>query len=170
MNEEKTHWKKKYNYDYLGDYSLPDGKDIVLTIKSTRNVDVKDDNGRESSCFVCDFQENYDWVKPMILNRTNCRTIGDLYCPWIEDWPGLKIQIGIEKGVRAFGKVVDALRVRKIKPRTTKPDLKPNTENWNHAVTYMKTSGANISKVKGKYNLTKVNETKLKKEAGIEVS
>mgnify|MGYP000112125353 CR=1 FL=1 len=27
-----THWKTQFNYDYLGAYSLPDGKDIILEI------------------------------------------------------------------------------------------------------------------------------------------
>lgn len=31
-----THWKTQFNYDYLGAYSLPDGKDIILTIRETK--------------------------------------------------------------------------------------------------------------------------------------
>ena len=31
-----THWKTQFNYDYLGAYSLPDGKDIILTIREKR--------------------------------------------------------------------------------------------------------------------------------------
>lgn len=34
--EHLTHWKNQFNYDYLGVYSLPDGKDIILTIKETK--------------------------------------------------------------------------------------------------------------------------------------
>ena len=30
----QTHWKSMTNPNYLGVYSLPDGRDIILTIKS----------------------------------------------------------------------------------------------------------------------------------------
>lgn len=33
----KTHWKKLTNPNYLGAYSIDDGKDIVLTIKNVAN-------------------------------------------------------------------------------------------------------------------------------------
>ena len=35
-----THWKTQFNYDYLGAYSLPDGKDIILTIRETKKEQV----------------------------------------------------------------------------------------------------------------------------------
>jgi hypothetical protein len=109
----KTHWKKEFNYDYMGSYSLPDGKDLILTIKETKREQVIGTNGKKEDCFVCYFKES---EKPMILNRTNCKTISKVYgSPYIEDWPGLRIQIGIDK-VNAFGETVDALRVRAIKP------------------------------------------------------
>ena len=41
--EHLTHWKNQFNYDYLGAYSLPDGKDIILTLKETKG----DGNGRK---------------------------------------------------------------------------------------------------------------------------
>lgn len=109
----KTHWKKEFNYEYMGSYSLPDGKDVVLTIKETKKEIVIGTNGKKEECFVCYFKES---DKPMILNRTNCKTIERVHkTPYIEDWPGIVVQIGIDK-VNAFGEVVDALRIRNIKP------------------------------------------------------
>lgn len=109
-----THWKKQYNYEYMGSYSLPDGKDVVLTIKTTRKEKVTGNNGKKEECFVCYFNES---DKPMILNRTNCKTITKvLNTPFIEEWEGKKIQIGIDS-VSAFGESVDALRVRNVKPQ-----------------------------------------------------
>lgn len=53
----------------------------------------------------------------MILNSTNAKQIQKLLnTPYIEKWIGHKIQIGIEK-VRAFGDIVEALRVRKFLPK-----------------------------------------------------
>ena len=74
--EHLTHWKNQFNYDYLGAYSLSDGKDIVLTIKETKKEMVTGANGQKSECFVAYFHEN---VKPMILNKTNCKAIEKMY-------------------------------------------------------------------------------------------
>jgi len=112
----KTHWKKEFNYDYMGSYSLPNGKDVILTIKETKKEKVTGQNGKKEDCFVCYFEESN---KPMILNRTNCKTIEKVYrSPFIEDWPGLRVQIGIDT-VSAFGESVEALRIRNIKPAST---------------------------------------------------
>lgn len=110
-----THWKKLTNPNYLGAYSIEDGRDLILTIKSVGNEMVVGEGGKKEECTVCHFIENQ---KPMILNATNMKMIAKLYkSPYIEDWAGKKIQIGIEK-VKAFGEVVDALRVRKLVPST----------------------------------------------------
>jgi hypothetical protein len=113
METEKHHWKKQFNYDYMGSYSLPDGKDVILTIKETRKEKVTGPGGKKEDCFVCYFVES---DKPMILNRTNCKTIEKVFkAPFIEDWPGLRIQLGIDT-VSAFGESVEALRIRNVKP------------------------------------------------------
>ncbi len=114
----KTHWKKEFNYDYMGSYSLPDGKDVILTIKQTKKEQVTGSNGKKEECFVCYFHES---DKPMILNRTNCKTISKVAgSAFIEDWPGVRVQIGIDT-VSAFGESVEALRIRNIKPQPAKP-------------------------------------------------
>ena len=111
----KTHWKKLSNPNYLGAYSIEDGKDLILTIKTVRQETVIGADGKKDDCMVCYFA---DADKPMILNSTNAKTIQKLLkTPYIEEWAGCKIQIGVEK-VRAFGDVVEALRVRKTLPKT----------------------------------------------------
>ena len=110
----QTHWKKLTNPDYLGAYSIEDGKDLVLTIKKVVQEAVTGADGKKEDCIVCYWMENQ---KPMILNVTNCKMIAKLAnSPYIEQWAGIKVQIGVEK-VKAFGDVVDALRVRKTKPK-----------------------------------------------------
>lgn len=109
-----THWKKLTNPNYLGAYALDNGQDIVLTIKKVQEETVVGTDGKKENCVVCHFSEN---VKPMILNSTNMKMITKLYkTPYIEEWSGKKIQIGIEK-VKAFGDITEALRVRKIIPK-----------------------------------------------------
>lgn len=53
-----THWKTQFNYDYLGAYSLPDGKDIILTIRETKREQVVGASGKKEECFVAYFFEN----------------------------------------------------------------------------------------------------------------
>lgn len=110
----KTNWKKLVNPDYLGAYSLDDGNgkymDILATIKFVKTEDVISPEGKHESCAVAHFCEN---LKPMILNVTNMKMLEKLTkSKYIEDWADRKIQIGVEK-VRAFGDVVDALRIKK---------------------------------------------------------
>ncbi len=110
----QTHWKKLTNPNYLGAYSLEDGKDIVLTIKMVRQEPVVGADGKKEDCIVCHWQEN---EKPMILNVTNCKAISKVAgTPYIEQWAGHRVQIGIET-VSAFGATTDALRIRKTKPK-----------------------------------------------------
>lgn len=109
----KTHWKKLTNPDYLGAYSIEDGRDLVLTIGTVRLEQITGADGKKDECMVCYWKEPQ---KPMILNSTNAKMIQKLMkSPYIEDWAGHRVQIGIEK-VKAFGDVVDALRVRKTLP------------------------------------------------------
>lgn len=110
----QTHWKAMTNPNYLGVYSLPEGRDVILTIKSVGQEMVMDSEGREERCVVMHFQEP---EKPFICNKTNLKRIEKLLkTPYVERWSGHKIQIGSEK-VKAFGEVVDALRVRSKLPQ-----------------------------------------------------
>ncbi|MDH3769750.1 MAG: hypothetical protein OET79_02020 [Nitrospirota bacterium] len=109
-----THWKKNFNYEYLGTYSLESGKDLILTIKGTSQKEVTGANGRKEICFAASFVEDY---KPMILNRTNCKIIEKLYkSAFVEDWVGKKIQL-YSKKVDAFGTTTDGLRIREFLPK-----------------------------------------------------
>lgn len=107
------------NPDYLGAYSLDDGNgkytDIVATIQYVKVENVTGPDGKKEDCPVAHFSERE--LKPMILNATNMKTLEKLFrSKYIEDWAGHKIQIGVEQ-VKAFGDVVDALRIRKYLPR-----------------------------------------------------
>ena len=106
-----THWKKLENPDYLGSYALLPGQYLVAQIKSVGQEDVfNPSSGSKESCTVVHFVDNS--IKPMILNVTNCKTISKLYdTPYIEQWAGKYISIYIAK-VKAFGEVVDALRIQ----------------------------------------------------------
>lgn len=159
--EQLTHWKKNFNYNYLGSYSLANGNDVILTIKETKKELVKNETGKDEECFVAYFVEKSDWIKPMILNKTNCKTISKIYkCPYIEQWQGKKIQIFIDK-VKAFGEVHDALRIRPFEPKIEKPILNEIHKAWQSVCDAIK-NGYTIEQIEAKYKLSEEIKTKLK--------
>ena len=116
---DKTHWKKLTNPDYLGAYSLASGdgyREIVAKIAYVKQEKVVGPDGKQEMCMVAHLA---DGLKPMILNRTNCKAI-EKVCgsPFIDDWAGVMISVYVAE-VKAFGDVVDALRIRPTKPKAT---------------------------------------------------
>lgn len=121
MANTHTHWKKLTNPDFLGAYEvMTRGSDLTLTIKSVANEMITGTDGKKEECIVAHF---YEPEKPMILNRTNMKTIDKKlgYGPFIEDWIGKKIQI-YSAQVKAFGELTDALRIRPTVPATPKQE------------------------------------------------
>lgn len=113
--EQKTHWKKAFNSNYLGACDLPEYKDIVATIRYVRLEEAKGtkDGGLKNIAY---FVEN---LKPMILNVENSETVKNLAggSRYIEDWQNVKVQIYVKQNVKAFGTITDALRIRNYKPK-----------------------------------------------------
>ena len=120
MSGQLTHWKKLTNTEYLGAYFLQPGEDLIVTIKEVTMGDVIGTGGVKENKTIVKFMEA--GVKPMVLNRTNSKTITKLFqTPYIEQWKGKKIQIYIEHNIKAFGEVVDGIRVRPFLPKEDKP-------------------------------------------------
>ncbi|WP_456867549.1 hypothetical protein [Galbibacter sp. BG1] len=147
---DKTHWKTFFNYDYLGAYSLDEGKDLIVTIKHAKKEKVKGPGGKEEECLVCYFS---DADKPMVLNRTNSGTIEKLYgTGYVEEWSGKKIQLYVKHGVKAFGQETDALRIRDFIPKVEKKTLTKSMKAWNRAERLMK-DGSDIKVIKEHYTI-----------------
>jgi hypothetical protein len=108
MTDQKTHWKKTMNPNYLGAYALEPGKDLISTIISVKKEIVKDANGTDAECLVVHLKG----TKPFICNKTNAKAISKATgSNYIEDWAGKTIALYIAN-VRAFGENVEGLRVR----------------------------------------------------------
>ena len=112
----KTHWKQNFDYRFTGAYELEPGQEVVLTISKLGHEKLKNQHGQEETCFVAYFDGKH---KPMVLNKTNCKSIEKLYGAYQEDWVGKQITVYAAK-VSAFGEQVDALRIRERKPVATK--------------------------------------------------
>lgn len=115
MEKKLTHWKELQDSPYLGAYCLQPGQELQLTIEKAGVESVVSADGSKEDCRVVHFKER--GVKPMIINATNAKVISKLAgSPYLENWVGTEIQVYAEK-VKAFGDVVDALRIRPFKPK-----------------------------------------------------
>lgn len=114
---EKTHWKAVVSDpNYIGEADFAPGEEKVATIRQVNQKETVTTAEGKSQKAVLHFQEN--GLKPMILNVARSKAIEKVAgSPYFEDWLGVKIQLYIEHGIRAFGDIVNAVRVRPFKPR-----------------------------------------------------
>ena len=150
-----THWKKLTNPNYLGAYDFEPKEERTVTIQSVAQENVKNMDGKDELCIVAKLHNS----KPVILNRTNCKTISKIYgTPNIEDWTGKKITLFVAS-VKAFGETVDALRIKPTKPEL--PELTPAHEKWNGAIESLRAGSVTIEQIKRNFKLSKTNENEL---------
>jgi hypothetical protein len=113
-----THWKKLINPDYFGSYLFQPGEKKTLTISTVVRDIVMGADGKKEECTIVKWREN---EKPLILNSTNGKMISKvLDTPYTEQWAGKRIVLGVQK-VKAFGEVVDAVRVKDELPKQETP-------------------------------------------------
>jgi len=110
-NQNLTHWKKLTNPNYIGSEILQPGQELKLTIEKVQKEQVKTAEGSQE-CIVAYFKGGQ---KGMIINKTNAKIITKILdTPYIEQWAGKSIIIYAAK-VRAFGEMIEALRVKNQK-------------------------------------------------------
>lgn len=114
-----THWRNEFKQNFFGSNLMPEnGSDLVLTIREVKPEDLMNTDGQRKHSLVCYWAEN---ALPMVLNKTNCRTISKLLKENdYSKWAGHKIQVFVDHNVRAFGEVVDGLRIRDKLPEDVK--------------------------------------------------
>jgi hypothetical protein len=142
-----THYKKVYNPDYIGSWALIDGSDnpeLTVTIDRITSEMIANTDGKKESCVVAHLKGQ----KPMVLNATNLKSITKvLGTPFIEQWAGRQITLYVKK-VKAFGDVVDALRVRET---ISKESLTPTHPKWNDAKAAIAAGTVTIEQIQKKY-------------------
>lgn len=117
MSEQKTHWKKVVSDpNYIGEGDFQEGEEKVLTIARVNADETVQTAEGKSKKAVVHWKEPGN--KPMILNVARSKNIEKVAgSGYFEDWPGVMVQLYIEHGIKAFGEVVSAVRVRPFKPR-----------------------------------------------------
>lgn len=122
----RTHWKQLQNNDWIGAYALTDGQDLTLTIDKAMQEQVTGNNGKREMCLTVHWVER-DY-KPMIVNRTNAKTITKVTgSPYIEDWHGKAITLYVDT-TRLGGDIVECLRIRPYAPKKTKQTAQAHTD------------------------------------------
>jgi len=146
----KTHWRKLKDTNYLGSWDVVD-KELILTIKNIETKKVSTPDGKTEELPVMTFTEDY---KPMILNATNFKNIAKAHgSNFIEDWIGKKVSIYITS-VKAFGSVVDALRIKPSAPKVEKPELTPDNPKFESIKNKLKSGETTIDTVKQYFNIS----------------
>lgn len=112
---DKTHWKKVVSDpNYLGEADFNEGEEKIATIARVNQAETVVTAEGKSKKAVVHFKEP---LKPMVLNVARSKAIEKVAgTPYFEEWPGTEIQLYIEHGIKAFGEVVNAVRVRPMKP------------------------------------------------------
>lgn len=113
----KTHWKKVVSDpNFIGEGDFQEGEEKVLTIERVNASETVTTAEGKSQKAVVHWREPGN--KPMILNVARSKNIEKVAgSGYFEDWPGVTVQLYIEHGIKAFGEVVSAVRVRPFKPR-----------------------------------------------------
>jgi len=117
-----THWKKVVSDpNYIGEADFQEGEEKVLTIGHINASETVTTAEGKSKKAVVHWKEKDQ--KPMILNVARSKSIEKVAgTPDIERWPGVAVQLYIEHGIRAFGEIVSAVRVRPFKPRVQRQE------------------------------------------------
>ena len=150
----RTHWKKLTNPNYLGAYDFQPGEERILTIKEVKQEQVQGSDGKSDECIVAYFTEG----KPMILNVTNCKAIAKAYdTNFIEEWKGLNVTLFVTT-VSAFGQVVEALRIKPMKPKG-KPSL-PD-DRFKKALKALQEGKVTKESITSKYELTESQQSQI---------
>lgn len=117
----KTHWKKVVSDpNFIGEGDFQEGEEKVLTIEKVNQAETVQTAEGKSKKAVVHWKEAGN--KPMILNVARSKSIEKVAgSGYFEDWPGVQVQLYIEHGIKAFGDVVSAVRVRPFRPKAQAP-------------------------------------------------
>jgi hypothetical protein len=111
-----TDYRKLFPSEYLRPVDMLGLGDVPVTIAGIKTELVKSFREGSDQEDVCVVMSIVGTDKRLILNRTNADTIASIYGNDIEAWAGKRVTLFIQGGVKAFGKVWDAIRIRPKPP------------------------------------------------------
>ena len=120
MNENKTHYRKVFKSDHLGQADIEEyregGSDLIFTIANVRQEIGVAVAGRKGNHNIAYFKEK--GVKPMVLNAGNAKIVRGFAggSPFVEDWNNISIRLFIDPNVRMKGETVGGVRINIEQP------------------------------------------------------
>lgn len=155
--ETLTHIRKLSNPNYIGSYELMTGDtpvELVVTIEKIVKEPVQNGDTKEDATVMY-----LKGQKPMIVNATNRKSLEKATgTPFIERMIGKQVTLFVIK-IKAFGDMVDALRIRPTAPiLASKPDLNPHHPKWNDALTALNSKNTTLETIKKSYTVSIANE------------
>jgi hypothetical protein len=156
----KTHYRKVFKSDHLGQADLEDfkedGSNLIFTVSHVNQEIGAKVAGKKIDANIAYFVEK---IKPLVLNATNSAQMKKLIgSAFIEDWQNVVIQLYIEPNVRMKGEVVGGVRISHLKPKIAKPQVtKAATKMWDNAKTAYKQDG-NFVRVFKRADITPENQ------------
>ena len=156
----KTHYRKVFKSDHLGQADLEDfkedGSNLIFTVAHVNQEIGAKVAGKKIDANIAYFVEK---IKPLVLNATNSAQMKKLTgSAFIEDWQNVVIQLYIEPNVRMKGEVVGGVRISHLKPKIAKPQVtKAATQMWDNAKTAYKQDG-NFVRVFKRADITPENQ------------
>lgn len=108
-------FRSMYDSNYLYAFDLK-GRDVTVTIRDVRAVKVKNSEKEEKKPIVF-FKESKD-SRGLVLCKTNGKTIAQMYGNDTDAWIGKRVTL-FAAMVDAFGKTVEAIRIRPMIPKAS---------------------------------------------------
>lgn len=171
MSEKKTHYRKVFKSDHLGQADIEDytetGSNLVFTIAYVRQEFGVMVAGRKGDHNIAYFVEK---IKPMVLNATNSKIVRGFAggSPFVEDWKNIPVQFYIDPNVKMKGEKVGGVRISPIQPQLTKKVITPETTAlWNNAKNAYKRDG-NLVAVLERCDMSPDDQLKLMEECKAE--
>jgi hypothetical protein len=158
--QSKTHYRKVFKSDHLGQADIEDfkeaGSNLVFTVSHVNQEIGAKVAGKKIDANIAYFVER---IKPMVLNAGNSAIMKKLTgSAFVEDWQNVVIQIYIEPNVKMKGETVGGLRISHLKPKIAKPQVTKDTvQMWDNAKKAYKQDG-NFIRVFKRADITSENQ------------
>lgn len=151
----KTHYRKVFKSDHLGQADLEDfiesGSNLIFTIHHvTQEIGAKV-AGKKINANIAHFNGQ---IKPLVLNATNSKTLRQLTgSSFVEDWQNVSVQLYIDPNVKMKGDTVGGVRISPKAVKAKQALTRENGKMWNNAIAAYKRDG-NFNKVLERCSMT----------------
>ena len=156
MNQaNKTHYRKVFKSDHLGQADLEDltetGSNLIFTIRQVKQEIGARVAGKKIDANIAYFREA---IKPLVLNATNSKTMKLLTgSSFIEDWCDVPVQLYIDETVKMKGDTVGGVRISPRAVQVRRVINRDSGQAWGNAVAAYKRDG-NFDKVLARVDMT----------------